>query len=574
MFGIPSRAILLLIAFLTMWPTGAQTIRIGDYKATRDNASDQWLCCVPRQVFGSDWTTTVVPDSTWSGFCFLENAVTCGEMTTFRHIDGGKPFPFTATAGDSIIDGNITFTWLPILELDGDFGYDYTEGTVSVSTCDSTSKDNMRAKVKWRGNHSNGANKHKRNYSIKFLDKNGGKKNRSLLGMRKDNHWKLDGGQSDPLRVRNRVLSDLWLDMARAPWHQGLDTSAVNGSHGKMTEVFLNGNYIGIYNLMEPIDRKQLALVKYDTINHEFHGQQWCVKHWCRTGTMSRPIEWSNDSAMWDGIEVSYPDFEDVHPTDWSTLADAVTFIKQTDDDNKWIEHDDSLDVYFDMPVMQDYFILIATMQLIDNESKNLYYSVFDKTIDRRLTMTAWDLSVGAGARSIPYMTPQMVSPERPLNWISHLPMYAMFNISERHRKQVIDRYWELRETWLNTDSLVNRFQRAVDELVQCGAAAREEARWKGDSDLGNQELDFNAEMEYVSDWIRRRMAYLDTSVFVRPIDITGDVNGDLEVSVADINCVINDIVTGAGSTSCDVDGDGEVSINDVNRIISIIVQH
>ena len=572
--GFTSRIVLLVLVLSTPFLASAQGIRIGDYKAVQDKASDQWLCCVPRQVFGTDWTVTVLPDSTWSHLTFLANATSSGETTTFHHIEGGKLFPFTATVGDSAINGNVTFTWLPIMELDGDIGFDYSEGSVSVNTADSTSKDNMRAKLKWRGNHSNDSSKHKRNYSIKFLDKNGGKKNRSLLGMRKDNHWKLDGGQSDPLRVRNRVITDLWLDMARAPWHQDLDSSAVNGSHGKITEVFLNGNYIGIYNLMEPIDRKQLALVKYDTVRNEFHGQMWCVKTWCRTGTMSQPIEWSNDSETWDGIEVSYPDFEEVCPTDWSTLANAVTFIKQTDVDDKWIEHDDSLDVYFDMPVMQDYFILIATMQLIDNESKNLYYSVFDKTIDHRLTMTPWDLNVGAGARSIPYMTPPMISPERPLNWISHIPMYAMFNISNRLRQQVIDRYWELRKTWLDTDSLVNRFQRAVDELQQCGAVAREEARWKGDSDLGNQELDFNAEMEYIADWIRRRMAYLDTNVFIRPIDITGDMNGDHEVSVADINWVINDIVTGANSSNCDVDGDGEVSINDVNRIISIIVKH
>lgn len=452
--GFILRAFFLLMAAIATCSMVAQSLIIGEYKAVHDVSNDQWLCCVPRQLFGEDWTVTIQPDSSWSGFTVLENASFSGGTTTLLQIEGGKLFPFTASVGDSVISGAITFTWLPILELEGNFGFDYVEGIVSLTSSDSARKENMRAKVKWRGNHSNGSDKHKRNYSIKFLDKNGGKKNRSLLGMRKDNHWKLDGGQSDPLRVRNRVLSDLWLDMARSSWYHDLVPGVVNGSHGKLVETFLNGKYIGIYNLMEPVDRKQLSLVKYDTINHEFHGQQWCVKHWCRTGTMSNPIEWSNDSAMWDGIEVSYPDFEDVHPTDWSTLANAVTFIKQTDVDDKWIEHDDSLDVFFDMPIMQDYFILIVAMQLLDNESKNLYYSVFDKEKDKRLTMTPWDLSVGAGARSIPSMTPQMVAPERPLNWISHLPMYAMFNISARHRGQVIDRYWELRKTWLHTDAL------------------------------------------------------------------------------------------------------------------------
>ena len=131
--GFTSRIVLLVLVLSTPFLASAQGIRIGDYKAVQDKASDQWLCCVPRQVFGTDWTVTVLPDSTWSHLTFLANATSSGETTTFHHIEGGKLFPFTATVGDSAINGNVTFTWLPIMELDGDIGFDYSEGSVSVS---------------------------------------------------------------------------------------------------------------------------------------------------------------------------------------------------------------------------------------------------------------------------------------------------------------------------------------------------------------------------------------------------------------------------------------------------------
>ena len=55
---------------------------------------------------------------------------------------------------------------------------------------------------------------------------------------------------------------------------------------------------------------------------------------------------------------------------------------------------------------------------------------------------------------------------------------------------------------------------------------------------------------------------------------ITGDVNGDGEVSIADVNAVIYCIVNGNhyGTLNADVNGDGEVSIADINAIINIIL--
>ena len=52
-----------------------------------------------------------------------------------------------------------------------------------------------------------------------------------------------------------------------------------------------------------------------------------------------------------------------------------------------------------------------------------------------------------------------------------------------------------------------------------------------------------------------------------------GDVNGDREVNIADVNAVIDIILGGNSNTSSgDVNGDGEVNIADINAIIDIIL--
>ena len=51
-----------------------------------------------------------------------------------------------------------------------------------------------------------------------------------------------------------------------------------------------------------------------------------------------------------------------------------------------------------------------------------------------------------------------------------------------------------------------------------------------------------------------------------------GDVNNDGEVNVADVNAVIDVILSSGSSSSADVNGDGEINIADVNVLIDIIL--
>jgi hypothetical protein len=57
------------------------------------------------------------------------------------------------------------------------------------------------------------------------------------------------------------------------------------------------------------------------------------------------------------------------------------------------------------------------------------------------------------------------------------------------------------------------------------------------------------------------------------PDVIEGDVNGDGEVNISDVNALIDMLLTGQADASGDVNGDGEVNIADVNAVIDIILQ-
>jgi len=50
-------------------------------------------------------------------------------------------------------------------------------------------------------------------------------------------------------------------------------------------------------------------------------------------------------------------------------------------------------------------------------------------------------------------------------------------------------------------------------------------------------------------------------------------VNHDGEVNIADVNAVIEEILSGDATSSADVNIDGEVNIADVNAVIDVILQ-
>ena len=568
--------LLALAVVLTAMVSWGQTLNIGGHRAPLDTLNHMWLCSIPQSLFGEDFSATVTPGDTVITSLAIDGTEVSGdEEFVFAGVEGGKQYAVEAQMGDSLYQGYITFTWLPVVELYGTFGNNYTEGYVTVSEPDSAYAEPLFAKLKWRGGTTNYAGRHKRNYHIKFLnEEDTTKQNHRFFGLRNDNSWIMDAGQVDFLRVRNRINADLWLDMARKPWYADTVANVRNGSRGHMVEVLLNGEYVGLYNMCEPIDRKQLKLERYELDERNratIHGVLWKADRWSRTVNMSNP-KGSPVITLWDGFEIKYPDYSEIRAYHWGSLSDAVWFANRADT-NYAIR--DSMDYFFDLPVMQDYYIFIVALQALDNECANIYYAVRDFRENRRLTMVPWDLDISLGQNYSPEVDlPDMVSPERyPELWISHLPMCDMLEVGWYY-DEVLARYLELREHQLNTDSLVNRFRTAIDELEMTGAAQREETRWSGDSDIAGKDLNLSDEMDYVEDWIRRRMAYLDEYVFLPRIP--GDVNNDREVNIADINCLIN-VILGTKDASeyhgrAYVNNDYEVNIADVNAVISIIL--
>ena len=479
-----------------------------------DKQNDTYMACIPEDAFGKDYEAIILLDiaSDWSDLSI--DGTQIAYSYTFKQVEGNKLYSIHARKGNKEINTKITFTFLPLLVLQGSFGYDYAQGSMSLYSSDATEPTISLIKAKWRGGSTNTADKHKRNYKIKSINFKGKSQDISLLGMREDNNWIMDAGQIDLFRLRNRIATEIWNDFATKPYYASKEPKAKSGVTGKVVEVILNNEYRGIYSLTEAMDRKELKLKKYDDKNQEFHGQLWKVSSWDKATFWDIDKDYDNTQETWHAFETKYPDIEDVSPTDYSPLYEAIDFVVNSNDEAFKKEVGD----YFDIPVLIDYQLFQETLKPVDNNGKNMYWGIYDVAKSKKLTLAIWDLdaSVGQDWHCSTPLHPDYVLPNTDLGVKDVFNLYhklSSLNV-DNYNEKVASRYQELRKTYFSEENLISRYQGYYDMLVKSGAASREECKWSKDSDIGGYPLNFKSEIEYIKNWIINRLNYLDTNQF------------------------------------------------------------
>ncbi|MCD8282027.1 MAG: CotH kinase family protein, partial [Prevotella sp.] len=374
-------------------------------------------------------------------------------------------------------------------------------------------------KAKYRGGSTNQTGRNKRNFHIKLLNDKGNDTNKKLLGMRNDNSWLLDAGQVDLGRIRNHVAHEIWRDMGNDVYYSADEPDAKNYINAEFAELFINDNYFGLYSLTEAVDRKQLQLELANFAMGEVRGVLYKATSYIYTG-MYGPFDAADDtSGAWGGFELKYPEISDLCPTDWEPFETAVRFVDESGKD----EFGRDAGEYFDLPVFLDCFIFHTVLAATDHAGKNLYYACYDIREGRPMfTLIPWDYDTTLGqtwdngnVHSVDY-GPEMGD----YMYFAYgegtklLYRLATEDVDDFVDKS-IERYWELRRTVFDEDSLTARYNDYFDFLRRSGTLARETRRWSGDTDISGLELDFDSEQAYIDDYIRRRLVHLD-GIFTR----------------------------------------------------------
>ena len=362
-------------------------------------------------------------------------------------------------------------------------------GTISVTDADGNVIE-MHAGFKIRGTSSQ--QYEKKSYRVElWADATGSTMmDTTFLGLRSDDDWNLEALWAQPLRLRDKVANELWMEMHQL-YYQELEPDARSGVRMEYADVFVNGSYVGIYALSERMDRKQLELKKF---NGENRGLLY-KGNGSGAPTFESLPAYDNTLGTWDNYEWVYPN-EAEASYDWSLLYSFTNFVMNASDNVFYAQYS----AQFDKGNAIDYYLFINALQAMDNMGRNLFLARYKKT--GPYFYLPWDLDAVWG----------LDTDGKPTNNSNGLMSNGFYDrlihdcTDNGFVASAQTRYNALRNTVLTKEHIMQLVQNQYNALLENGAYDREHEAWP-DFTLDESQL------TYMSNWLEARFNYLDAEI-------------------------------------------------------------
>ena len=357
----------------------------------------------------------------------------------------------------------------------------------------------------------------KKGYAIETRDGLGNNNNISLLGMPAENDWILHGPYSDKSLMRNALEYDL----SRSIGHWAPRTRHV--------EVVINGEYMGVYVLMERIKRDvgrvDIATVTVaDTIGDELTGG-YIMKVDKPTGSSND--SWASPHPPWNGAtqQINYqyhhPQFDDLLPVQSTYIRDYITAFEDVMAAPNFADTATGYAVYADVRSFVDFLILNEVSRNVDGYRLSTYlYKDKDSNGGKIVMGPTWDFNLGFGNAN--YCEGDLTS-----GWAID------FNNVCPNDNYMVPFYWEklltdttftnhlycrwnhLRQGPLHLDSVFARVDSMASYLDE--SKDRNFNRWPilGTYIWPNNATppDYAGEIAYLKNWISDRFAWMDANM-------------------------------------------------------------
>ena len=362
-------------------------------------------------------------------------------------------------------------------------------GTITVADANGTAIT-MHAGLKIRGTSSQQYDK--KSYRIELWSDATGSEmaDTTFLGMRSDDDWNLEAMTAQPLRLRDKIANELWMEMYTLPY-QDSEPDALPGIRMEYADVFINDEYMGVYALTERMDRKQLALRKY---NGEIRGVLY-KGNGSGAPTFESLPAYDNTSDTWDNYEWVYPNEEEA-TINWNHLYSFTNFVMNASDNVFNAQYSAQID----KNNVIDYYLFINALKAMDNMGRNIFLARYKKS--STYLYMPWDLDAIIGLDTDGSQT----------NWAGGLMSNVLFDrlaqdcTAEGFVATAKTRYNVLRDTYLNADHIMQMVQSQYDELLESGAYDREHEAWP------DYTVD-ESQLSYMNDWLKDRFHYLDMEI-------------------------------------------------------------
>lgn len=308
----------------------------------------------------------------------------------------------------------------------------------------------------------------------------------SLLGMRQDDDWVLYAGYNDQEKIRNVFSCNLWEESCAGDNSYGIE----NGVHYEYVELFIDGQYYGLYALGHLIDDLQMQVA-------EQSGE--CVY---------KNRGWTDEGTVMQSEEPVVPGFIVVSPgetKDTGLLYDFYRNMINPQTDTAWFY--DSMDL--DNAI--DFMLFMVLIQGSDNvngaATKNMYLTAKqNENGGYRFLYTPWDLDATWG---------NSFDSAYVMNLWDNFEMRSgpLYHVLERGDEYAWDRYLsryeELRSSAWSEETLVAALEKYERQIFGSGAFLRDRNRWP-DGAYGEPEQKLSVFIQYVKERLHAADAYYE----------------------------------------------------------------
>ena len=391
-------------------------------------------------------------------------------------------------------------TTLPMINIDCSGTIESTANSEMNFTIFDNGRTCERRLVESKGTiHTRGATSSlypKSNYHISLkMDLPGGSlrnNNVSLLGMRQDDDWLLYAAYSDPEKIRNVFSQNLWYESCLT------DNSyrKTTGTQYRYAELFLNGEYNGLYAVCPPIDEKMLEL-SGDLSKQVLYKYQYFIGDY--------PEKNENNTA--DGVVIKHPTPGEAPDSDGSYgKREYRLFFKYFDYLNSHRDDNELLAKGIDMDNAIDFQLFINLVQGVDqvrpDSVKNIYLALIKEKDGIKGLYCPWDLDLTWGNLWAGDIVHNMVgsyylSAEEnfELN-CGYLPQMIK-NDRAGLTKALSDKYAALRTGAWSDENILAMLDDYEKRIFDSGAYLREMERWP-DATFEDPSLKLSSFKEYV----------------------------------------------------------------------------
>lgn len=309
----------------------------------------------------------------------------------------------------------------------------------------------------------------------------------TVFGMRNSDSWIFYAVYSDGTKVRDKLNTELWNGF-------GADRMAAGthmGTHMEYAELFVNGEYRGLYGIMEPVDCSQLGISDQEYLYKRTFGRELLSEAFDQV----MPEEYLTVL----GMEIKGRDGSG-SIEDWACFRRFVEICEA--DDEIFSEEAEKL---FNMDNIADIWLYLQMIYGEDNIYKNMFFAFKKEPDGYRMYLVPWDTDLSWGNiytedEKKLYTVYDKELAEAYLAWplLDRMIRLDVGNI----RSRIVLRWEELRRGVLSDTHMEDILSDCMHQVQDSGAFVRDAFRWPDSSHGG--------EYDSLRTFMKKRMVFLD----------------------------------------------------------------